>query len=168
MNSLVHSSPEGGASIPGDTTAESAAYPYTPKGDYGFRSAGEAEAALAGVRQWRADAIAAGWAHEPTYGSSESEERAMRLHGPSGWTAQTIARPNEKGAQASIHVWGPDGLAVSVPPFFDMRVLTAATRRCSRCKAENVETQRVGFAGRVCAACITDARKEVERPGWNN
>jgi len=143
--------------------------PYTPKGEHGFRSAIESEAALAGVRQWRADAIAAGWTHEPTYGESESEDRAMRLHGPRGWTAQTLARPHERGgATAMIYVWGPDGLAVDVPPFFDEQALEAATRLCSRCEASDVETQRVGFAGRVCAACITDARKEVERPGWTS
>ena len=157
------------AKIPTEREGSDAAYPYTPAGDFGFRSPSLAAAALAGVRQWRSDAIAGGWDHRPTYGESEPEERAMRLTGPDGWTAQTIARSNERGgAEASIHVWGPDGLAVDVPPFFDMRVLTAALRRCSRCKAENVETQRVGFAGRVCASCITDARKEVETPGWNN
>lgn len=158
-----------GASVPGCEGVETAPYPYVSKGDFGFRRASEAEAALAGVRQWRSDAIAAGWSHEPTYGESESEDRAMRLTGPLGWSAQTIARPNENGgAAASIHVWGPDGLAVEVPPFFDMGALTAATLRCSRCKAEGVETQRVGFAGRVCGACISEARKEVERPGWNS
>lgn len=160
--------PESGF-VPGDTTADKAAYPYKPKGEYGNRDASESEAAVAGVRQWRADAIAAGWRHEPTYGESESEDRAMRLHGPRGWTVQTLARTHESGkATATIYAWGPDGLAVDVPPFFDMNALEAATRTCSRCEATDVETQRVGFAGRVCAACIVDARKEVERPGWTS
>jgi len=145
------------------------AYPFLPKGEYGNRTAAESAAALMGVRQWRSDAIAAGWSHEPTYGESESEERAMRLHGPDGWVVQTLARTHESGgATAMIYAWGPDGLAVDVPPFFDVAVLEAATRTCSRCEVTDVETQRVGFAGRVCAACIVDARKEVERPGWNS
>lgn len=167
MKGVVHSGQE--AVIPTGDGVESAAHPFVLKGNHGHRSPAEAPAALAGVRQWRADAIASGWRHEPTYGDAESEERAMRLTGPAGWTVQTLAREHESGrAEAMIYAWGPDGLAVDVPPLFDMRALEAATRSCSRCEATDVETQRVGFAGRVCAACIKDARKEVERPGWTN
>lgn len=142
--------------------------PFVQKGEWGWVSPSEAPHHLAGVRQWRADAIAAGWAHEPTYGDGESEDRAMRLLGPDGWTAQTLAReePAPKSSCAQISLWGPDGLHVPTPPVFNMDELWRLTRVCQRCKAQDVDTQRVGFAGRVCGSCVADARREVETPGW--
>lgn len=145
--------------------------PYKAEGQWGIRKDAEADQALQSVRDWRAAAIAAGWAHEPTYPTCEGEDRAMRLRGPGGWVALTLARDDrDKGrkAKADIKLWGPDGLAVRVPPLFDMAALEAGQLRCSRCKAEGVPTERVGFAGRVCGSCIEAARREIETPGWNS
>lgn len=150
-------------------------YPYRRAGDWGFRNdVDDGARALAAVLQWRADAIASGWTWEQTY-ANEAPDRAMRLHGPGGWVAQTLARTvqrfNGYGATrptAEITVWGPDGLQVPVPLLFDMDALTKALTTCSHCQTEGVATTRVGFAGRYCDPCAVKARPVVEAPGWNS
>jgi hypothetical protein len=62
--------------------------------------------------------------------------------------------------------WAPDGLAVEPPAVYNFEELVRNSRTCEFCKAQNVDTQRVGFAGRCCAACLPDARKRIETKGW--
>ena len=133
--------------------------------DFGFtndRASFEAAAA------WRDAAVADGWSVQPTYGAHEGVERAAKLT-RDGFVAQVITR-TKVGKwlyEASVSVWGPDGLAVAPPNAYDWSAIVAATKRCSYCKAPDVETERVGFAGRCCAACLPAVRQCVERPGWD-
>lgn len=138
--------------------------------EWGFRKPADAPAAILGLKQWRRDAVAAGWVASATY-DHEPIESAMRLSSPDGWEAQSLLRLSDdpkRNSEVSLHLWGPDGLSVEPPPYFDQAVLSQLLLTCQRCEATDVPTQRVGFAGRVCEACIKDARKEVERPGWSS
>lgn len=125
------------------------------------------------ARAWRDAAVADGWSIEPTYGDSESVDRAARLSRV-GWMAQVITRTPIEGNRhanyycGTIHVWGPDGLAVSPGHTYDWAHLVAGLRTCSACKATDVDTERYGFAGRCCAACLPTMRARTEQPGWNN
>ena len=116
------------------------------------------------VKRWREDAAADGWSHKPTYGDHESEERAATLN-KDGWTVMTLAR-SEKCC--SLSAWGPDRLAVTPPLIYDMAALQAGLLVCGYCNQPVEQTQRVGFAGRSCDACLATARARDERPGWTN
>jgi len=135
------------------------------------------------VVAYRDAAIADGWHHEATYGS-ESEERACRLR-RDGWQMQILTRsrgnyipdpkwpnhpsPHGKYAyEAQVSVWGPDGMDVRPGAIYDWESLKAKLRICPNCGAKDVETERVGFAGRCCAKCLPEQRKQVEYPGWTN
>lgn len=119
---------------------------------------------LVEIRKWRDAAIADGWDHAPTYAPHEEEDRACRLK-RDGFVVQTITR-EELAKLASIHAWGPDDLQVSVPDEYSMEALVKNLRRCNDCGAVDVETQRTGFAGRVCNTCLPAAKKRDEFPGW--
>lgn len=116
--------------------------------------------------EWRLAAEADGWQFRPTYPSEPVEHAFRGEH--EGFSIQGIARPggDESLPSASIHIWGPDGLAVMPPLAYDMVSIRRGTRICSFCDAEDVDTFRVGFAGRVCAACLPEARRRIETPGW--
>jgi hypothetical protein len=137
--------------------------------DFGFTND---VADLEAVRQWVADAVADGWDIEPTY-RVEPVGRAARLT-RDGYIAMALMRDNsgETGRrwryEANVSVWGPDGLAISVPRKYDFALIEKAVRRCGECGKEDVDTQRVGFAGRTCAGCLPEARKKHEYPGWTN
>lgn len=71
------------------------------------------------------------------------------------------------GTKPEMTIWGPDGLILTpIPPVYSMDALHALTRRCQFCGAQDVSTQRVGFAARSCSSCLPAARKELEKPGW--
>ena len=78
--------------------------------------------------------------------------------------------PREKGYvryEADVSVWGPDDLAIhKVPDVYSWDALQAGLRTCGYCGAADVDTSRVGFAGRCCAACMPKVRPRVEFPGW--
>jgi hypothetical protein len=121
-----------------------------------------------GVRAWVAAAVADGWAITPTYGDHEPVERAARLT-RDGFVVQALMRDDlPPVVGAAIHVWGPDSLTILVPQAYSYDSLVAGLRVCSKCRARDVDTQRVGFAGRVCAACLPAARKVAEYPGWTS
>ena len=107
------------------------------------------------VTSYREAAIADGW--QPKAGS---DYRLLR----DGF----VMDARESCAWDCIHIWGPDGLAIKVPSIYDWIAIQAGTKRCQFCKAKNVETQRVGFAGRCCAKCLPAKRAEIETPGWWN
>jgi hypothetical protein len=121
--------------------------------------------------QWRDDAVRDAWSIEPTYGDSESVDRAWRLS-RDGFSVQGISRLYEPGrkwaAEASIHIWGPDGLAIKTPSLYDFAEIEAGLTTCEACGAKGVKTQRVAFANRCCTACVPAQRKELERHGWTN
>ncbi len=128
-------------------------------------------AQLAAAEAWRMAAIADGWAAQPTYEGHEPIESACTLV-RDGFQAHTITRTKKAGAkwpfQAKVSVWGPDGLAVRAPTIYDWGKLLAGTQHCNYCHADGVETQRVSFAGRSCAACLREQQARLERPGWDD
>lgn len=119
-------------------------------------------------RKWRAAAEADGWKFGPTYGDHESVETAFRGH-REGFTIQGLARPGKDGGSpcASISIWGPDGLKVKTPLTYDMDAIRRGIRSCGYCDREDVETVRVGFAGRCCLICEPTVRPQIETRGWN-
>ena len=126
------------------------------------------------VRAWVQAAKSDGWAVEATYPPSESEERAAKGT-RERFVFQMIARPgvyarpvNGSRDDASVTVWGPDGLQIAVPSVYSFDKIKAALRRCLGCGKESDGCERVGFAGRYCPVCIPSQRKVHEYPGWTN
>lgn len=117
---------------------------------------------------WRIAALADGWSNEPTY-QHEAIDRASTLR-KDGFIAQIIARPEDKVFKpiGSIAIWGPDGLAIDIDNEYNWDKIQANLRLCMDCKRGDVETQRVGFAGRVCVECLPAARKRDEYAGWSD
>ena len=66
----------------------------------------------------------------------------------------------------TVHIWGPDGLQIKVPAVYSFDAVKTATRICQYCSATDVDTVRVGFAGRCCEKCLPAKRAEIETPGW--
>jgi len=135
------------------------------------------------VRAWRDAAIADGWQVQPTYPApdpvpgpefgpnayrGEAMERACTLR-RAGYTVHVITRTNvgKWKFEAKLSAWCPDGMAIGLPREYDLAAIVSAVRRCNYCKRENVDTERVGFAGRYCATCLPTVRKRVEYPGWD-
>jgi hypothetical protein len=128
---------------------------------------------LEAVRQWVADAVADGWEINPTY-RTEPVESAATLD-KNGFRAMVLMRDRGEGEtdrgwryEAKVSAWGPDGLAIRVSRKYDFALIKKALRRCAECGKEDMDTQRVGFAGRVCSDCLPEARKKHEYPGWTN
>ena len=117
--------------------------------------------------KWREDAIADGWEHEPTYPGHEPESTACKLH-KGAFRTQIITRERvgKWAYEADVHVWGSDGLAVKPDRVYSFQQLADGLRVCVWCGATDVSTSRVGFANRVCEACLPEARKKLECPGW--
>jgi hypothetical protein len=134
--------------------------------DFGFTND---TARLRAAEAFRDAAADDGWSINPTYGS-EGIERASKLE-REGFKMLILTRDNsdKKGNwkhEAKVSIWGPDGLAIKPPETYDFAEIKARTRRCLYCKAENVDTQRVGFAGRCCEKCLPEQRAKIETPGW--
>lgn len=154
-----HSAGDGGQTLP-----------YERVGDYGFTSN---PAHLLAAQQWRDAAVADGWEIQPTYGDHEGVERAAKLR-REGYVVQILTRDNaaRKAAtgarhsfEASISIWGPDGLHIKTPAFYSWEAIKAAAERCDNCGARG-PTQRYSFAGRSCAACLPHMRALYERGNW--
>jgi hypothetical protein len=139
-----------------------------PTSDFGFTNDPEH---IASVREFVAAAVADGWSIEPTYPGHETVEQACRLR-RDGYLALCLMREKAVGAtwhyETSVHLWGPDGLYIEPPYPYDFAAIEAGRRRCMGCGKANVETRRVGFAGRCCDACLPELRKQHEYPGWTN
>jgi hypothetical protein len=136
--------------------------------DFGFTND---DARLHAAKAYRDAAAADGWSIRSTYGS-EDIDRAATLNRES-FIMQVLTRDNseKKGKwkyEAQISIWGPDGLAINPPGIYDFAEIKARTRRCLYCKAEDVDTERVGFAGRCCANCLPTMRAKIETPGWTS
>lgn len=121
------------------------------------------------VAAFRDAAITDGWNARPTY-KIEGQDRACTLE-RDGFTIMLISRADatREGKMlyfASISIWGPDGLAIEPPTEYSFDEIRARVRWCSECGEKNVDTMRVGFAGRVCSKCLPAAKKKHEYPGW--
>jgi hypothetical protein len=126
---------------------------------------------LARVRAWVEAAVADGWTRTATY-PHESIERACTLR-REGWQALVLMRetalsslPGKWRYETDIHLWGPDRLAVEPGDVYDWQRLQRELRHCYACGARDVDTQRVGFADRVCAGCLPGMKAKIETPGW--
>jgi hypothetical protein len=138
--------------------------------EWGFSNDADA---LETVRQWVAAAVADGWAISPTY-QTESVDSAATLD-KDGFQALVLTRDRGEGAdgkryryEAKVSAWGPDRLAINVPRKYDFALMQQATKHCAECGKDGVDTQRVGFAGRVCADCLPKTQKQHEYPGWTS
>jgi hypothetical protein len=125
------------------------------------------------VEAFRDAAVADGWSIEPTY-ASESVERAANLH-KNGFTMSVLTRDKRNdpehlrgkwAVEAHVSIWGPDGLALSVPESYDWQVIQEAIHTCDNCKKRVEQTHRYSFAGRCCAECLPAMRKKYEYRGW--
>ncbi len=130
--------------------------------DYGFTKNPKY---IAAAHAWREAAIADGWSARPTYEEWEPLESAARLT-RDGFTVQMLTRQNGDSYTVSIHVWGPDGLAIKPPDEYSYPAIVAGVRTCNACDASDVETFAYSFAGRACAACLPAMREQHEKPGW--
>lgn len=68
--------------------------------------------------------------------------------------------------QASVHLWCPQGIAINPPNEYSWDKIVLGLRVCGKCKAEDVDTFRVGFANRVCKSCLPSERTRLEYRGW--
>lgn len=135
--------------------------------DFGFTND---RAKFEAAQAFRDAAVADGWSIKPTYGKSEDVGRVSSLE-RDGFKMMAMTRDHTNDRhkwkyEAQISIWGPDGLAVTPPETYDFAEIRARIRRCSYCKTSNVETERVGFAGRCCAECLPEMRRKIEVPGW--
>jgi hypothetical protein len=148
--------------------------PYTPAPN-GYT---EDRRQLEAVRAWVKAAEADGWSLRPTFPKNETAESAATLE-RDGFKLMTLARVHQpqdrpglrKRAEfyaVSIHLWGPDGVAIEPPPLYDWGAVRAGLRKCPECGAEDVETFRVAFANRACGSCRPALAKALEFPGWYN
>jgi len=55
----------------------------------------------------------------------------------------------------------------NVPAVYDYEAMNKGVRTCLTCGVADVDTERVGFAGRVWK-CLPERKRSVERPGWNS
>jgi hypothetical protein len=137
--------------------------------DFGFTND---KARLDAVHAYRNAAVLDGWTLEPTYPKHEAADRAATLK-REGFVMMTLSRENTDKREkfhyeAKVHIWGPDGLAISPPDTYNFAEIQARIRQCHYCNAKGVDTRRVGFAGRCCTNCLPEVRKKVECPGWDN
>jgi hypothetical protein len=145
--------------------------PYLESGEFGYTTDPRR---LEGVRNFVSDAVRDGWGIEQTYPGREPVESAATLT-RDGFKMMAFARDasgderrvrSRTSYMASISIWGPDGLAINPPQFYDFDAIQAGVRFCEYCGARDVSTHRVGFAGRACADCLPGQRKAQEYPGW--
>ena len=115
---------------------------------------------LTWAREYETSAKADGWL----------PERSPRWYARDGFVMAVKAEETPKSPvgkyQAEVTVWGPDGLQIEVPKAYSMEAIRAALRICMYCHRNNIDTQRVGFAGRVCSDCLPEQRKQQEVRGW--
>jgi hypothetical protein len=109
---------------------------------------------------WRTAALKDGWSMEPLH-EHASWEAAARLE-RQGFVAYVYATPKDP----AVFVWGSDKLGLHSTVEYSWDALVRGLRICLECGAEDVPTQRVWFAGRVCETCLPAARVKYETKGW--
>lgn len=126
-------------------------------------------ASLVELRAWRDAAIADGWKIAPTY-DHEPVERACHLM-REGFVVSMLLREPRNGERwpvVSISAWCPKGISLdfALRTTYDWPSLIAATRTCPVCGTKDVDTVRVGFANRSCAACRPAVAAKIEVGNW--
>lgn len=112
---------------------------------------------------YRTAAVADGW-----IAKDDTNEHFTK----DGWTMHVLSRDEGEERRgfyryhASVTIWAPDRLQIMPPDIYDWQAIQAGIRTCNYCHKTDVETERVGFAGRSCADCLPARRAISERPGW--
>jgi hypothetical protein len=83
-----------------------------------------------------------------------------------GWSLCAIMARGE--ASGAITIWAPDQLQIIPPREYNWMEIGRQTRYCEYCKSADVDTVRIGFAGRCCATCRPKLAKILEKFGWCN
>jgi hypothetical protein len=120
---------------------------------------------------FRDAAVKDGWSIKPTYKLEEVDEAStLQRDGFRMSILTRMASPGDLYRRPSfdvcIGIWGPDGLAIRVPPVYNFESIKEGLRICNNCKKTNVKTERYSFAGRCCKKCLPQMKKEHEGPGW--
>jgi len=134
------------------------------KNDYGYTNN---ESEIESIRQFVRDAIADGWVQTVRY-DNETVDESCELR-KDDFVMAVLTRTKGVGKwkyQATVHAWAPDKLTVKLKEKYDWSIFENAQTTCNLCLKTGVKTQRYSFAGRCCADCITQARKDHEQPGW--
>jgi hypothetical protein len=125
---------------------------------------------LKAAEKWRDDALSDGWSMTRTT-DHEAESSACSLE-KEGFRAMVLTRtqrdPKKWHYEVSLHVWGPDQLAIEIGPTYSWDAIRQGVETCSECRFTGIPTVRVGFANRVCEACRPAAAARIETPGWCN
>ena len=137
------------------------------KNDFGFTNDDEE---YQNVVKFREDAIADGWIAKPTYEHEPLESHATLEK--EDFLMMLKARVKKEGKwkyEAEVTIWGLDGLVIEgFTSVYDWKEIKKGLKRCNYCHKTDVETQRVGFAGRCCEECLSVQQKRFEFPGWTN
>lgn len=115
---------------------------------------------------WREAAVKDGWSIKSTYKHEAVESHASLEK--EGFVASVMARELNKSKfkyQADVTVWAPDGLQIRVPRIYSWDKIIEGIHTCNKC-GEHGETYQYSFAGRCCAKCLPEMRKQYEQPGW--
>lgn len=129
-------------------------------------------ARIAAARAFREAMAADGW--DCVAGDGGRGPRTVEAYAHlrrDGWVAHVMADiypPGKKWyGQASVHIWAPDRLDIKPPDIYPgFEKLQALIRHCNYCDRDDVDTERVSFAGRCCAQCLSAERDRLEYPGW--
>jgi len=116
------------------------------------------------IQAYQQALIADGWEPSAIYADQYDPEKTARFK-RAGFTITFYRRADS--LSESVAAWGPDGLAVDLPPEYDWAQLQANCKICSNCGRRG-DTVRLGFANRVCPTCRATIGDQVEYPGWND
>lgn len=131
-------------------------------------SATNSQYQLDAAHAYRRAAISDGWTFGPLYGH-ETYDRACKLK-RDGFVMHIISRDNSSKTgkfkyDASISIWGPDGLCVRPPAAYSFAEIKKSSERCNHCGGPN-GNHRYSFAGRCCAECLPEMQRTHEQTGW--
>jgi hypothetical protein len=119
------------------------------------------------VNNWFNAAVNDGWDAQPTYPGHETVDVAAKL--TKERFVASILRRKRTGKwkfEANVHLWGPDGLAITPPKEYNWEEIKKSLRVCHNCHKEDVDTVRYSFAGRCCKECLSEMQRIHEYPGW--
>ena len=118
--------------------------------------------------EYQAALIADGWQPSAIYkrnGSQAYDPNRSAQFERDGFLV-TFYRKSDSLSE-SRHAYGPDRLALELPPSYDFAQMQANLHKCQECGAIG-DTVSLGFAGRVCPTCRAKLAPTVEYPGWTN